>query len=649
VAWARGDCARREILQARSPNGMSDAVGSRINYSLSRPPGLQQAKSENSGKHPLTMDTSQIICHNAPVHKNLEMTSSVPIYFFRKMRRPLRKRQCLWAAVLSCALLTDVAPAAGLHHPLETAIPTRFATQKFLNWVNQAVANPTNPPYGFTAFHAALAYKVTGNAAYASLAVSMVDATVTADTLAAQGGTRPSIAADSYLGVFSGIRDVTYTLQWCNAQISATQKTSWESYCSQAIYNVWNWNNATWYGQSFPWSGWSTNNPGDNYYYSFIGATSCWALYSGDQKWLDYLNSDRWPLLFKYMATVPEGGSREGTGYGLSHKNLFEIYGIWAASTGNDIQSTNSHCVNSILYWVHATAPGGHFFAPIGDQARVSNAPVYDYNRILINEAVKLNASSANAPYGRWWTRNWYPVMQSNFNYVYDIVEASGVASQPTVTSYFAAGAGHYFARSNWTAAASFLDFTCGTYNESHGHQNHGAFDFWGTGGWLAVTENTLTHSGIQQTTDFHNMLRFEQAGVVVKQSYGTSGKATVTDNSTSLVAILDMTAMYPGTGISWTRKLTYNRPGTLWVSDACTVPAGVVPYFQLQVPVQPTVTANSFTAGKLQSTVQTPANATITVDDWRALNTDCNSGWRVNVSDPAGKGQFVVKLQVLP
>ena len=88
--------------------------------------------------------------------------------------------------------------------------------------------------------------------------------------------------------------------------------------------------------------------------------------------------------------------------------------------------------------------------------------------------------------------------MQNGFNCPYDMLDVSGPANPPSLSSYYAPGAGHYFARSDWTSSASFLDFTCGTYSESHGHQNHGAFDFWGTGGWLAVTENTLTHSGMR-------------------------------------------------------------------------------------------------------------------------------------------------------
>ena len=84
------------------------------------------------------------------------------------------------------------------------------------------------------------------------------------------------------------------------------------------------------------------------------------------------------------------------------------------------------------------------------------------------------------------------------------------------------------------------------------------------------------TNSGIEQTTDLHNMIRFEKAGTIVPQAYNSTATASVTDDSTTLVANLNLSPMYPTAGISWTRKLTYARPSTLTVSDTCTVPAGV-------------------------------------------------------------------------
>ncbi len=481
----------------------------------------------------------------------------------------------------------------------------------------------------------------------------MADATVTADLNAIQAGNAPNISGDSYLYSFDTIRDVTYTLQWCGAQVAAAQVTAWKSYCSQTVFNIWNPTKAAWNGKPFPWSGWATNDPGDNYFYKFIGSTICWALYSNDATLLGFMQTDRWPLLFKSLASAPEGGSREGTGYGLSHKVLFELYGIWSASTGQNIQATNSHCVNSILYWTHATAPGGKFMAAIGDQSRVSNAPVYDYLRALIIEAVNLNPASAAAPAGRWWGLTNYKAMSDGFNFPFDLLDISGPAAPPAVTFYQAIGVGHYFARSDWTPAASFLNFVCGTYDQSHGHQNHGAFDLWGGGKWLVQTENCLSHSGIEQGTDWHNMLRFESGGKIIGQTIGKTAIASVTDDGTTLTANLTLSPMYPNSGISWTRKLTYARPGTLTVADVCAVPGGTVPYFQLQFPTLPTVAGNVITCGKLQVTVVTPGAAKITIDDWKVLSpTDIDAssgGFRVNISDPANGGQFQVTLQILP
>src|SRR3546814_18564817 len=76
------------------------------------------------------------------------------------------------------------------------------------------------------------------------------------------------------------IADLSLTLHVCGARVTSAQRTRWSAYAEQAIWNVWHPSDATWGGRSFPWSGWSTSNPGNNYYYSFVEATMYWALAS---------------------------------------------------------------------------------------------------------------------------------------------------------------------------------------------------------------------------------------------------------------------------------------------------------------------------------------------------------------------------------
>ncbi len=57
------------------------------------------------------------------------------------------------------------------------------------------------------------------------------------------------------------------------------------------------------------------------------------------------------------MASLPGGGSLEGTGYGVAHMRLFTLYRLWRDATGEDLAAANPHLSESIDYWIHATVP----------------------------------------------------------------------------------------------------------------------------------------------------------------------------------------------------------------------------------------------------------------------------------------------------
>src|SRR5262249_46140211 len=190
---------------------------------------------------------------------------------------------------------------------------------------------------------------------------------------------RPDIASDSYLYVGDGIESLSITYDWMYNLLTPSQRSRWENYAEQAVWNIWNYQNAQWGGHPFPWSGWSVNNPGDNYFYSFIDATMHWALARQSATWMTFLENDRFPLLVSYFQQLPGGGSREGTGYGVSHRRLFGIYRVWKQATGTDLASQSSHARDSMEYWLHASAPTLDRVAPIGDHARESTGAIYDY------------------------------------------------------------------------------------------------------------------------------------------------------------------------------------------------------------------------------------------------------------------------------
>lgn len=517
---------------------------------------------------------------------------------------------------------------------------------RFKSYVDGAVAHPTNLPYLFAAADAAWMYKLSGQVQYCTLAVSLVDAQVTTAEQAITSGGVPVVAGDSYLNSGSMISDLSLTYDWCAAQTTSLQRTRWSAYAEQTVHNIWNFNTATWGGTAHPWTGWSTDNPGDNYYYSFLAATMYWSLASNSSSWKTFLTSQKIPLLETYFTNLPDGGSREGTGYGVSHKNLFLLYRIWRDSTQQNMADANTHLTDSILYWTHATVPTLDRFAPFGDQSRSSLPILYDYHRHLMLEARRMTDNTSAASIASWWlTHISVPKMTSSFNYRYDLLPAGTNGVAPADLVYHATGTGHLFARTGWDTGAMWLAFAGGPYLESHAHQDQGSFTLF-QGDWLAVTENIFSHSGIQQGTNVANVVRFAKNGTTIAQKPGTT--STMTVNSVSVAgavnASANLTPAYASTsGVhSWLRNIDFaNR--SLTVHDTFQVDAGVQSTFQINVPTQPTVSGNTIQAGALQIHVLTPVNPTITLVQWSTQDSDYNSGWRIDIQG-AGS-EFLVQM----
>jgi hypothetical protein len=213
-------------------------------------------------------------------------------------------------------------------------------------------------------------------------------------------------------------------------------------------------------------------------------------------------------------------GGQEGSGYGLSHARLFSLYRLWKDSSGTDLANASAHLSDSIHGWVHATVPSRDKVAPIGDQSRVSEPVIYDYHRHLMLEARFLSADPQARADAAWWLHHISSqTMESGFNFRHDLLPPGPDAGAPASLHYHAPGTGQLFARTGWDPGALWLDFSAGPYVQSHAHQDQGAFTLY-QGDWLAVTENIWTHSGIQQGTDTHNVLRFERNGLVVPPAH---------------------------------------------------------------------------------------------------------------------------------
>ncbi len=553
--------------------------------------------------------------------------------------------------------------------PLDLTGVDRHSPQfmRFKTWVDNAVAG--NPDYGFSAADAAILERITDQTYYCELAVRMVEASVADAEVAIADGRAPQIAGDSYLDIGPQIVDLSLTLDTCRAHIPAKQIARWSKYAEQAVWNVWHPYLAHWGNRPHPWSGWSIDNPGNNYYYSFVEATLYWALASGSEDWMRILGEEKLPALQTYFAKLPGGGSLEGTGYGASHMRLFALYRLWRDATGEDLANANSHAHDSIAYWVHATVPTLDRFAPIGDQSRNSVPELYDYHRRLMLEARMLSHDPKAQALAGWWLQHIsVPSMRSGFNSRYDLLPVPASNTAPTALYYHAIGTGHLFARSGWDRDAMWLAFVAGPYNESHAHQEQGGFTLFAHD-WLTVTNNIWSHSGIHQGSELHNVLRFERdaplvrpcrsteaAPRVVPQCAPSQSRMTVAAAADGALTVdADLSGAYAGNPAvrEWTRKLVFGQR-KLRIEDHFDIAPGTRAIFQLQLPVEPTLmqpTGNTHSivgaqavGGRLRVRVIEPVDAKLAVIDLHALDTkEFQQGWRLDII--GGSDRYVIEL----
>jgi hypothetical protein len=452
--------------------------------------------------------------------------------------------------------------------------------------------------YAFSAWYAALVGQLTGERKYCEYAVGQIDDTVSGEESKIAGGDRPDVAFDSYLEVGDRIGDLALTYDWCFDVASSSQKTRWVAYANQAVWNVWHPDDAKWNGTTMAWSGWSIDNPSNNYYYSFLRATMLLGLATrGEtpegQQWIDIFRDEKigGQLVPTFERDLVGGGSREGTGYGVAMKNLFELYDFWQGSTGEQLATLTGHTRASMLHLMHATVPTLDRFAPIGDQSRDSTASWFDYHRHYLQTLTYLFKDDPIAPRATWLlAHSSVPEMDQPFMYVYDFLYATDITPAPLDdmgTAYYASGNGELFARSGWDTGATWINFIAGPYTESHAHQDQGSFMIY-KDGWLAYDAVIDSTSGLPQEPEAHSVLRFERNGdTVAMHEPSESSMAALRRGTGWLYAAGDLTASFgaSSTVTKWQRELVYLEPDCLVVYDRADAASGVLQNWQLVAP----------------------------------------------------------------
>ncbi|MBL0125467.1 MAG: fibronectin type III domain-containing protein [Betaproteobacteria bacterium] len=545
------------------------------------------------------------------------------------------------------------------------------AATRFRNMVDGQLADANY--YGYEPWYSAMIGVIQGTSTfpqYCAHAVTTTEAFVASEEALVAGGDRPAVAGDSYLEVGGMVGNVALVYDWCYANLSPAQRTRWMDYASRAIANVWDPDNATWGGRPYPWSGWSINNPVNNYYYSFLRATMLYGLATKYER----ADADGWIAQFRtskignqlaplFNSDLVGGGSREGTGYGTAMKGLFNLYYLWEKTTGERIADLTTHTRASMPYLLHSIVPTRDRIAPIGDHARDSTATFYDYQRESLLALATLYAGTPVARRTRAeLALSSLPEMSSAFNIVYDYLYAAtdpGAAANLN-TVYRGAGTGHIFARTAWTTNATWLGFLAGPYTESHAHQD-GLSILLFKNGWLVNDANMQSHSGIQQGQESHALVTQRVGGQLLPMYEHPNSSAQLTALSHRplyLYAAANQGTLFnhPNTGnpgAQSKREIVFLKPDVLIVFDRVQyTPGASIKTFQLPTPYLPAISGRSATVSNGTSSLKlhavAPASATLTSIALPAIDADFNDGYRIDVSvTGSGETKFMNVLAI--
>ena len=522
--------------------------------------------------------------------------------------------------------------------------------------------------YNFFSWNAALLGQLTGDPRYCAAAIKDVDKQVSDATSQVALGNPPAVANDSYLDVGNMIGNLALVYDWCAGSLPADRRGAWLTYADQAVYNVWNPTIAKWGSVDGTWSGWAIDDPSDNYFYSFLRATMLLGLAAHDetpraQGWLSQFHDTKLKgeLVPTFTQQLVGGGSREGTGYGVSQRDVFELYDLWQGSTGERIADLTPHTRASMLSFIHQVVPTLDRIAPTGDQSRDSTASFYDYHRSYLQDLIALYPTDPVAPHAQALLANsrigdLVAQMSSEFNYVDDFVYANKNVTATSLdglgTAYYAPGIGEVYARSGWDKHATWVNLIAGPYTQSHAHQDQGSLMIY-KDGWLAYDVVVDSHSGLTQETTAHSLVRIvDISGKTVEQQpnydlKGPNSKVVALHRGTLggtnyLHVAADLTAAYGGQAVvkMVQREIVYLEPSTVIVYDRLNTTGGKV-VFQLVSPVTPDAvlgTSHKFTAAGHTLTLEdltaaAPADTAPTPFDFHKDGdpTEFNAGFRID------------------
>ncbi len=359
-----------------------------------------------------------------------------------------------------------------------------------------------------------LAYQVTGNAQYCTAATSILQRTAVSTN---------TLSGDSYYDYRFTLPWVSAGFDWCYAQLSPSLRAQVARWLMDRADDVWPETNAARIG------GWGVGSPANNYYWGFMMTWPAALAAYGDDTGTHPVSGTNRPAyhltlaLTKWTSEIRpylDGWGRggvfaESTNYDAVAR-LGHALDAHLTATGENLASVpGCTFVQDSLSWrIHSTVPTNDLYYPLGDQPRISIAPLSPYDRERALSVLPLVTDTRLHGQIKYWldhidpnTSTWTDVAPWEFLYYEDNVAAVDYTTD-TPTAYLAPGPGLLVARSNWTSSATYFGIWSGPLQESHQSRDVNGFLIY-KGGWLIGNANIWSHSGIEADTRYQNNLTF--------------------------------------------------------------------------------------------------------------------------------------------
>lgn len=359
------------------------------------------------------------------------------------------------------------------------------------------------------------------------------------------------LTGDSGYGIRFGLPLVTMGLDWCYDGLTVAQR-------QQAA--TWLMNRADWtWPETNParTGGWGTNQVDNNYFWGFMMTGPAAIAAAGDDLGVGTVSGTdratyhrelaltRWAnKATPFLQTGGIGGAwAEGTNYESTWRLGSFVDGFQTAGL-----PLSTPFMEASLQWrLHSTMPGFVYKVPFGDQPRMSEAPLYTYDRLAaLYTIVPSNAGGTLVSQIYHWLDRIGQVPTTEFNGTamladellrFDPAEVPVADLSPLPKHYLASGPGFFVYRTSWTDPnATVMAFESGPTSD-HGARNANGLMIWKSGFWISATANLFSHTGIEGATANYNNLTV--GGVGQKLYGGNGGTITMAPQvSEELVAI---------------------------------------------------------------------------------------------------------------